>query len=220
MDPHPSVKVERAGITLPELLVALSVFAILIALVLNFYKEALLNTHFEAQKNELNSSLRTITGEFLTHARQADYILLYKSFNPRDRKSADDRLFEGKAGDLLVMVTQGKGKENQLSNKRPIIKIVGYYRAPERPKKPETKGPLKRFVIDIPKGSAKAPEDLMPQRESKDFKEMASSVLGLTSQRAFYNLNNKNTIANMSLSVGSGNSEYSHRLNLTLSPKE
>ena len=216
----PQSKYRKTGITLPELLVALSVFAIVIALVLNFYKEVLVDTHFEAKKNELNSSLRTITSELLLHARQSDYILLYKSFNPRDRKSADDRLFEGKAGDLLVMVSQGKGKENQLSNKRPIVKIVGYYRDPESTKNPQTKGPLKRFVIEIPKGSTKIPEDLIPQRESKQFKEMAPSVLGLTNERSFYNLNNKNIITNISLSTGSGDYQYSHRLNLTLSPKE
>ena len=184
----PQSKYRKTGITLPGLLVALSVFAIVIALVLNFHKEVLVDTHFEAKKNELNSSLRTITSELLLHARQSDYILLYKRFNPRDRKSADGRLFEGKAGDLLVMASQGKGKENQLSNKRPIVKIADYYREPESTKNPQTKGSLKRFVIEIPKGSTKTPEDLIPQRESKQFKEMAPSVLGLTNERSFYNL--------------------------------
>lgn len=210
----------QKGMTLPELLVGLSVFAIAIAVLLNFYKEALVDTHFEAQKNELNSTLRNLTGELLHNARQADYILLYESFNPQDRKDASDRLFQGKEGDLIIMVMQGKPNNNQNSNNRPITKIIGYYRSSKSTNKTEAKGTLKRFVVDIPNGSFKEPEALLPQSESSNFKEIAKDVSGLINSRIFYNLNNKNLMANMSLSSGSGEYQYSHRLNLTLSPKE
>jgi prepilin-type N-terminal cleavage/methylation domain-containing protein len=213
-------KFRGKGFTLPELLIALSVFAIVIALVINFYKEALVETHLEAEKNELNSSLRNISEELLLYARQADYMLIYKSFDPRNHNNAEDRLFEGKEGDLLIMVFQGEGKKSERSNKRSIVKIVGYYREGAGTKKGESKAPLKRFIVEIPEGSSREPEALIPKKESKKFKELASNVSGLTHRKVFYNLNNKNIMVNMSLSVGSGNYEYSHWLNLTLSPKD
>ncbi|GAB4270607.1 MAG: hypothetical protein Tsb0018_02770 [Opitutales bacterium] len=206
------------GLSLAELMVALAILGVVIAMTLSFFNEMLTGTFEQEQKNELNRSIRALMADFSAQSRQADYILLYKSFAPNDHKNTDDRLFEGKTGNFLLLVIQGEPTNQQgLSNKRPIKKLIGYYLSSKETNKP---GPFKRFLIEYPKGTYNSPEDLIPKSEPQNTKILVHQARGLANDQAFYNLNNRNVIIDMSLSSGNETKQYSHNFYFTLSPRE
>jgi len=183
----------RRGFTLSEMMVVVTILGVAMAMTMGFFIESIKATFVSEQKNLINEDIRQLTGELSDIAREANYAILYRSFQNADRNATDDRLLDGNAGDFLLFGFQGEPDlSNPIFAPRATTRIVGYYRAPADLSDPESIGPVRRFDIDIPDPTnvldPPTVESLIPDDgQINTYPEVVPLSEGLANNRLFYN---------------------------------
>lgn len=183
----------RAGFTLSEIMVVVTILGVAMAMTMGFFIESLKATFVSEQKNNINADIRQLTGELSDIAREANFALLYRSFDNADRDSVSDRLLDGNSGDFLLFGFQGEPDlSNPLFAPRATTRLVGYYRAPRNPADPNSEGPVRRFDITIPAPAnimnPPTVESLIPDESQMNLNpEVVPLSEGLANNRLFYN---------------------------------
>lgn len=176
---HPGIhRTPASAFTLVELLVAMGITLLTLALLTPFFIFNLRSMFHGEQKLLVNHDVRALTNEMAQKARGSSYFVVYQSFHERQSAggallSRDanrdgfvtelDRRFAGDAGDFLVLVYV---RDNALYDSRfydsilgnepvhqtEVLRVVGYWVAPNREPPPAGQtGPrlsLYRFDTD------------------------------------------------------------------------
>lgn len=215
----------RAAFTLSEMMVAVAIVSLAMAMAMGFFIESLKASFVSEQKNNINADIRQLTGELSDIAREANFAILYRSFSNSDRDSVSDRLLDGNPGDFLLFGFQDEPNlENPLFAPRATTRLVGYYRAPANPADPESEGPVRRFDIDIPApGNIMNPpaiETLIPDdSEIKDFPEVVPLSEGLADGRLFYNFGRGTIMVNGKIIHGVAAKRVTDTYNFTIATR-
>jgi prepilin-type N-terminal cleavage/methylation domain-containing protein len=212
----------RGGFTLLEAIIAMSLVSVAMAMILGFFVETTSSSFVSEQKNKINHDIRKLTNEMATNARQANYFLLYSSFQTADRNTIAKRLYAGNSGDFLVLVYQGeRDLTSSITAPRPIERIVGYYRAPKDPNNPASVGPVRRFILNIPTADQlKTVEELLPPvSQINTFSEVIELSEGLADQRLFFNFWDRSVMINGKIIHGNDAKRVTDTYNFTISPR-
>ncbi len=209
------------GFTLAEVMIAMSGAVLLMAIFLSVYQDTSKIAFLSGERNQINRDIRTITGEMSTHARAANYFVVYRSFSSGDRNEPEDRLLEGNSGDFLVLVFQGDPGNVQLLQSRPTTRIVGYYRAPSGSGNGASAGPVRKFDLTIDEDDHYEPlEELLPSASSVDkFSTVIELSEGLADGRLFYNLWGRSVMVNGKIIHGNAAKRVTDTYNFTISPR-
>lgn len=213
------------GYTLVELMIAVGIAVVILSMVLGFFIETTKSTFFSEQKNAINRDIRALTSEMADNAREANYFLLYRSIQPEDRDNENDRLFEGNAGDLLVLIYQ-KDPAGHINDPRPTDRIIIYYRDPEDPNDPTSVGPVVKAEWDVPN----ADEELSIEELLFDMgdliaygyiepEEVVEISEGLANHRLFFNFWNRSVMINGKIVHGSAAKRITNTYNFSISPR-
>lgn len=118
---QPQLGMRHRGYTLVEIMIAVTIFSMLMAGATQFLIDGYEVTFVTEKKLEINSDIRDITNDIFDEARQANYFIMYQSFfpdasgdppgdfrSPTVGYSAEDyRQRKGNSGDFVVFVYTG-----------------------------------------------------------------------------------------------------------------
>lgn len=167
----------RAGYTLVELLVTISILGMVGALVLPFFLFNSRSLFHSEQKLLINGDIRNLTNSMTENAREANYALLYRAFYEqtirvgnsnivvrRDQNGDGavttlDRRASNEAGDFLLLVYTDDYRiydtrfydgiaNNEPTDQVKVRRIVGYWIAPNRNEPGTSKRALYMFDTD------------------------------------------------------------------------
>lgn len=213
------------GYTLVEIIIALSLLTVLMAGVMGFSTESVRSLFVNEQKNMINRDIRKLTSQMSNDARQANYFIIYPSFETKDRDSAADRRTEGLAGDFMILVYQGAPTIQQSANGYvmgpiPVERIVGYYRS-ANPNDPNSLGPVRRFDIAITGANRFKPiEELLPSVDAASSHRMVLELSqGLADGKLFYNYRGHCIMVNGKIVHGVSAKRVTDTYNFTISPR-
>jgi prepilin-type N-terminal cleavage/methylation domain-containing protein len=157
-----------AGFTLVEMIVTMTVFALLCEMLVSFNVESISDMYNSEQKLSINKDMRNLTEQLSWDARQANFFVLYANYTEvAANTSANAPSLElpmANSGDFVVFVSYGSNVTSAPINVRPISEIVGYYRAPYQANQssPITDNgttvlePVRRFDISVANGTLAA----------------------------------------------------------------
>ncbi len=215
----------RRGFTLVELMIAIAILMVGMFMALSFFSEMTESSFVSSQKNEINADIRKITQEMTVFAREANLAILYSSFDATDCDADDDRLGESNSGDFMLLVFQGDAEvdsDGRIEKRRPIQRLIGYYRSPADPSDPASEGPVLKFDVGIP--SADRFEDLeyLIQNHagtSSTHDQVIELSEGLADGRLFYNFWNKSVMINGKIVHGNAAKRVTNTYNFTISTR-
>lgn len=178
----------QKGFTLTEMMVVLVLVGLVGTLTSQFFIDTYKYTFISEQKNEINTDIRTFTGQMSRFARQANEAYIYPSFDADDRDTPGDRRGEAQSGDLLVLIYKGKPENLAVNIQLPVERIIGYYRSPANPSDPHSEGPVRMFTVEVPHDNRFDPvETLFPDAStSTDHPTVVELSEGLADGRLFY----------------------------------
>lgn len=226
MHPSPNSRFRRRrGFTLVELMIAVAILLSGMFMALSFFSEMTESSFVSSQKNEINADIRKITQEMTVFAREANLAMLYPSFDSTDCDEAADRLGESNSGDFMLLVFQGDAEtdsDGRIEQRRPIQRMIGYYRSPEDPTDPGSEGPVLKFDVGIP--SADRFEDLeyLIQTHAgvaSSHDQVIELSEGLADGRLFYNFWNKSVMINGKIVHGNAAKRVTNTYNFTISTR-
>lgn len=192
--------------TLLEVMIVVGLLGVISAMALGFFVESIKATFTSEQKNLINRDIRQLTAKLSEAARQANFSILYESFEKSDRDSVSDRLLDGNSGDFLVFGFQDEPDlTTSVNAPQPITRLIGYYRAPENPDDPDSMGPVRTFdtgplptpsdVLDPP-SPEELLEDLFSDSPTDEHNAVVELSEGLADKRLFYNLGGRTIMVN------------------------
>jgi len=221
------------GFTLSEILVAAALSAIVVAGAGFVFINSLNIYHYDTGKLLVNKDIRKFTMEMTENATYANYFKIFPSYmnlsrsaetlvNPNDPDSGyttaltDTSVNDGFSGDCLVLVFKNP------ANDRKILRIIGYFRAPEDPDDPNSTGPVRRFDRTIPDASSLLPVwQLIPTiTNASDYPVVLELSRGLADGKLFYNFRDHSIIIKGEiLHQGNLTRRATNTYNFTVSPR-
>lgn len=228
-----------SGLTLLEIMIVTTILGFISMMSLGFFTESIKATFTSEQKNLVNRDIRRLTAELSEAAREANFVILYRSFASDDRNSIGDRLLAGNAGDFLIFGFQDVPDLSvSLNAPQPIIRLTGYYRAPTNPSNPSSMGPVRKFDTDLDFDYAAdgeallAPENpldppspeeilatLYPKSTLSDNPEVVAMSEGLANNRLFYNFGRGTIMVNGKIIHGVEAKRITDTYNFTISTR-
>ncbi|MCB1122467.1 MAG: hypothetical protein KJT03_13020, partial [Verrucomicrobiae bacterium] len=180
---------------------------------------------FSEQKNRINRDIRAITTELNDVAKEANYFMMYNSFDTSDRNDEEDRLFSNRTGDFVVFVFTSPLAATFGS--QPVSRLVGYFRSSQDLADVSDVGPVMKFdlnfssPIDISDSSSTTLEDLFPSLNSStaNFEEIVELSKGLANGKLFYNFEKKSIMVNGQIYHGKNGNRVTDTYNFTVSPR-
>ena len=214
----------KFGFSLPEVTVALGIFSMVSGGLLSFHVQMIKGGLFSEQKNKINRDIRKVTTEFNDIAKEANYFVLYNSFDTVDRNEEDDRLYSNRSGDFVVFVFTSPSASTFGS--QPVDRIVGYFRESTNLDDVTNVGPVQKFdvsfnsPVDISDSGTSKLEDLFPASSSSgSYEEVVELSKGLANGRLFYNFEKKSIMVNGQIYHGQSGSRITDTYNFTVSPR-
>ncbi len=217
---------KHSGYTLVEAVIAVSLLSMAMVGIMAFSTESTRNLFVNEQKNLINKDIRMLTSQMSHDARQANYFLLYSSYNTSDRNAPEDRRTEGQSGDFMVLVYQGdpviqivNGVGN-INDPLPVERLVGYYRAAD-PNVTGSLGPVRRFDITISGSDRFRPvEEILPAyTDMHTHPTVLELSQGLADGRLFYNYRARSVMVNGKIVHGVAAKRVTDTYNFTISPR-
>jgi prepilin-type N-terminal cleavage/methylation domain-containing protein len=212
----------KLGFSLPEMMVALSIFSMVSGGLLSFHIQMVKGGLFSEQKNRINRDIRTVTNEFNDVSKEANYFMLYDSFDTQSRDSQDDRLFSNRSGDFVVFVYTSPNSGTFGS--QPVERIVGYFRRAQDLDDVTNVGPVMKFDItfsspvDVGDTGTSTLEDLYPA-SGGSYEEVVELSKGLANGKMFYNFEKKSIMVNGQIYHGLSGNRVTDTYNFTISPR-
>lgn len=216
---------ERAGFTLTELLIALTIFGMVMAGISSFFFTTNKMLFTNSAKLQINRDIRAITNEMTDNARNANHFTLYDSFYDSFRNptapttGADYRQRDAEAGDLVVFIFYGVDSAPWDTTPPPIERLIGYYRSIDDPA--TNTGPIRKFDINIAVADQNdSVEDLIPAISTVgDHKTIIELSKGLANERLFYNFRERSIMINGQIYHGNDAKRVTDTYNFTISPR-
>ncbi len=153
------------GFTLVEVLLALSITAVMAGMATYLLVETGRSTYVASEKMSVNRDIRQVMNSIVENGREADKLYLFDTYEalvytPIDGEYGHHRLSEKQSGDFILLVYEGSVASSSLGY--PIEKIIGIYRDPTVPAGNEA--PVKMFTVDsvATADAFKDPEELIP----------------------------------------------------------
>lgn len=229
----------RRAFTLLEILIAITILGFITMMSLGFFVETIKATFVSEQKNLINNDVRTLTAELSEAAKEANFTLLYSSFESDDRNSSGDRLLDGNSGDFLVFGFQGEPDlSTSINAPQPVTRLTGFYRAPADPNDPTSEGPVRKFDTDLDFAyndsdepllspidplDPPTPEEILatlyPTSTRNTNPEVISLSEGLANNRLFYNYGKSSIMINGKIIHGVEAKRVTDTYNLTISTR-
>ncbi len=219
----------RRGMTLLEIMIVVSLLGMVTAMALGFFVESIRATFTSEQKNLINRDIRQLTAQLSEAARQANFTLLYESFEKSDRDTVSDRLLDGNSGDFLVFGFQDEPDlSTSVNAPQPITRLIGYYRAPEDSDDPDSMGPVRTFdtgTLATPSDPLDPPspeellEDLFTDSPSDEHAAVVELSEGLADKRLFYNLGGRTIMVNGKIVHGMEAKRVTDTYNFTIATR-
>lgn len=230
---HKPSRSRTGGFTLVEIIITTAILGVVMTMALIFFIQSSKSAYINEKKNLINNDIRKLTAEMSNLARQANYVILYSSFEDDERDSATDRLLDGKSGDFIILGFQDEPDlDAPIFAPRPTNRIVGFFRSPEDPDDPSSTGPVKKFDTDEMGGisppanplNPPTPEDLIPAfdelTDNPDaFEEIVELSEGLANERLFYNFGDETIMINGKIIHGSDAKRVTDTYNMTISTR-
>jgi prepilin-type N-terminal cleavage/methylation domain-containing protein len=215
----------RAGFTLTELMITLTIFGMVMAGIGSFFFQTNLMLFTNTAKLQINSDIRSITNEMTDNARNANHFTLYDSFyddfrNPTaPTTGADYRQRDAEAGDLVVFIFYGVDAAPWDTTPPPIERLVGYYRSIDDPG--ANTGPIRKFDIAILVADQNDQvEELIPAISTVATHETVVELSeGLANGRLFYNFRERSVMVNGQIYHGNDAKRVTGTYNFTISPR-
>ena len=234
---HPSPssgeKTRSSGFSLVELIVALTLFGLVMAGALPFLLQSMNTYSYDTGKLFVNRDIRTFTSEMTDNATYANYFLIFPSFTNRSTTTivngvsvtTDSSVNDGLSGDLLVLVFKDDTiNPDGTTNDNKVSRLVGYYRDPADPTSTTSQGPVRTFDITISPSSSAAVWTLLPDVSTMHTNPVVFQLsVGLANHLLFYNYYNRSIMVKgqifeaVSLTRGLGSATNTY--NFTVSPR-
>lgn len=219
------INTAKAGFTLTELMITLTIFGMVMAGIGSFFFQTNMMLFTNTAKLQINRDIRSITNEMTDNARNANHFTLYDSFyddfrNPTaPTTGADYRQRDAEAGDLVVFIFYGVDPAPWDTTPPPIERLVGYYRSIDDPV--ANTGPIRKFDIAIPVADQNdAVEDLIPAISTVGTHETIVELSeGLANERLFYNFRERSIMVNGQIYHGNDAKRVTDTYNFTISPR-
>lgn len=214
------LKNTKAGYTLPEVMIAISIFVMLMGMALSFFIDSQKLGHRSELRNQINRDFRVFTQLMATDAHNANFFVIYERL---DRASArEHRLEEMKSGDFLIFVSLYEISEDPTvqphqSGSDTVKRIVGYFRDPDN----QSFSPINRFELSLPHGSKAVDlESYLPSNPSYiNFKEVVDTSEGLSDGALFYNFRGRSVLVNGRFYRGRNDQPITETYKFTVSPR-
>ncbi len=215
----------RAGLTLTELLITLTIFGMVMAGIGSFFLQTNKMLFTSTAKLQINRDIRAVTNEMTDNARNANHFTLYDSFyddfrNPTaPTTGADYRQRDAESGDCAVFIFYGTDPAPWDTTPPPIVRLVGYYRSIDNV--PDNTGPIRKFDIAIPVADQNdTVEDLIPAISTVGtHRTIVAMSEGLANQRLFYNFRERSIMVNGQIYHGNDAKRVTDTYNFTISPR-
>jgi prepilin-type N-terminal cleavage/methylation domain-containing protein len=215
----------RSGFTLSEIVVALAIFSMVIGGLLSFNVQMIKGGLFSQQKNMINRDIRAITTQLNDVAKEANYFVLYDSFETSARNDDEDRLFSNRSGDLVVFVFTAP--TTSTFGSQPVSRVVGFFRSAKNLEDVSNVGPVMKFdtvfssPVDIGDSGTVTLEELIPPFNSPadTFEEIVELSKGLANGKLFYNYEKKSIMVNGQIYHGLSGNRVTDTYNFTISPR-
>ena len=232
--PFPSDKKTRSsGFTLVEMMVSMTLFALVMAGSLPFLIQSMNTYSYDTGKLFVNRDIRTFTSGLTDNATYANYFLIYPSFTTRSITSivngvsvtTDASVNDGLSGDLLVLVYKDDTiNADGTTNDAKVNRIVGYYRDPVDPTSTTSQGPVRTFDITISPSSSAPVWTLLPNVSTMHTNTQVLQLsVGLANHLLFYNYYDRSIMVRgqifHAVSLTKGLSSATNTYNFTVSPR-
>lgn len=157
------------GFTLIEVLTALAILSLFVALALPVFISSLRSLEFTNNRFCLNRDLRFLSARLMKEARASGLYYIYKSFDDRTKAAA------GESGNFLVLCALDAKGIN-------VTKTIGYYR--------DTDLRIRRFEADEP-GDSPIPAAIPASSTAAAHPIVVECAKGKTNtETMFFNMNN------------------------------
>lgn len=232
---------QKGGMTLVEILVAMAVFTILMAMLMRFFTTSFESLFENDQRNLINRDIREVTQQLAQDARNAHAFYIYESADPADIGEGLN-VQDGGSGDMLLLAWKTLDPDWLGQNPRKLTyKLVAYYRDPAAGNE-ENPGPVFRselsFASDLsqtynvinagqPDESKEpfTPYELLEDYGATDesWKDEARQVVqltrGMTDGQLFYNFFGQAVVINAQILHGNDAKWVTDTYNFSISPR-
>jgi len=205
-----------AGMTVLEVMIVVTILGFVSLMTLGFFVESLKATFTSEHKNLINRDIRNLTARLSEAARQANFVILYESFDEEDRDAVSDRLLDGNSGDFLVFGFQAEPDlSTSVNAPQPVTRLIGYFRSPTDSNDPSSLGPVRTFdtAVDFPQWDEETPldspfdvlhppsieellDELYPESDRDSHGTVVELSEGLADERLFYNFGGRTIMVN------------------------
>ena len=219
---YKEMKQNSRGFSIVELMIALAITSIILGGLLSFNVQLIKSGMFSQSKNLINHDIRKVTTDMGEVAKEANYFVIYPSFNFEDRNDSDDRLVSDESGDFILFVHTSP---RYISfGVHPVEKIVGYYRNSTDIDELTDVGPVKRFEVNfmtpIDVTASNSPlESLIPFPSAVKSTDLLELSKGTANGKLFYNFGNKSVMVNGQIYHGNSSQRVTDTYNFTISPR-
>ena len=211
------------GFTLVEILVTMTLMALLTIGLLRFLLQALNIYYYDGGRLMVNKDVRTFTADLAKDAVASNYFRIYPDFQTRTAAVTD-----GNSGEFLVLVFTDPPDSTSTTGAYIITKLVGYYRDPVDPTDPTSLGPVRRF--ELPVADADKSKDLgtllttagyAPTTSAHSYPVVIQLAQGLADGNLFYDYYDRSVmIRGQIVEYGSqGGKAAVNTYNFTVSPR-
>ncbi|MGE9290790.1 MAG: type II secretion system protein [Puniceicoccales bacterium] len=230
---------DTRGFSLLEVMIVVFVLGLIMMMSMSFFTQSIEATFVSEHKNLINADMRTLTAQMSEAAKEANFTMLYSGFGEDERDAADDRLLDGNSGDFIVFGFQDEPDlSTSINAPTPIMRLTGYFRAPENPSDPTSEGPVRRFDTDADFDYAAKGQPLLspidaldpptveeilttlyPESTRNNHREVVSMSEGLADSRLFYNFGKSTIMVNGKIIHGVDAKRVTDTYNFTISTR-
>ena len=233
--------INKKGFTLTEILIALTVFSMMMAGFFVFFKDVYVIAFVSDEKLNINRDVRHFTLSLSDDVRASNQFYIYRSFQAKDRDglsldaSGDltagngDQMKSDESGDFLYLVYTDFNQTASPPVTR-ITKIVGYFRRPKAnadgtfpTETAQPQGPVYRFEKEYATPvnlSGNTVESLLSEFSYEgNYKRVVELSEGLANARLFYNYFNRSVMVKAQLIHGNDAKQVTDTYNYTVSPR-
>ncbi|MBC8011692.1 MAG: prepilin-type N-terminal cleavage/methylation domain-containing protein [Burkholderiales bacterium] len=228
--PIPGPSRLRRGMTLVEMLIAVTISGVVMTGMLSVFIQALKIYDYDKKKLMINRHIRKFTSELTESATFANYALIYPDFTTRKNivtvtnpetgvittVGVTLQKEDGQSGDMLVLAYVDPDDDTK------IQRLVGYYRAAENSNDVNSKGPVRRFELEFSPSSSSPAVDLLPATSTiNTWPEVIELSQGLSDGRLFHNFYGRSVMVKGEIIQGDGKGTRmaTNTYNFTISPR-
>ena len=218
--PSRRAKGRRAGFSLVELMIGVTVMVIATTQTHNFFMHTIFGLHKANLELSANMDDRAFINRIEHEASQSSYMILHDAFDGKFRNAnkistvVEDRVGNHSAGNFVFFISVGDDPDPYDSVPAPLEKIIGYYLDDEDPENQK----IRRFEERLYNTyvSYNIESYLPSESEMESHPIVFERVNGLLEGNIFYKINNSGLLLCAEALSGQNEWEISRSLNSTI----